>query len=97
MTMTEIEARLAAIPAELEKDGADLDALEQEVRNLTAEKQKITTTAEKRKALIAEITNNGEGAPIMRKAEKPADPYNTPEYRNAWAKEIGRASCRERV
>ena len=36
MTMTEIEARLAAIPAELEKDGADLDALEQEVRNLTA-------------------------------------------------------------
>lgn len=88
MTMTEIEARLAAIPAELEKDGADLDALEQEVRNLTAEKQKITTTAEKRKALIAEITSNGEGAPIMRKAEKPADPYNTPEYRNAWAKAI---------
>ena len=70
MTMTEIEARLAAIPAELEKDGADLDALEQEVRNLTAEKQKITTVAEKRKALIAEITNNGEGAPIMRKAQR---------------------------
>ena len=33
----EIEARLSAIAAELEDDGADLPALEQEVRNLKEE------------------------------------------------------------
>ena len=31
MTIEELEARMAAIPTELEKEGADLDALEEEM------------------------------------------------------------------
>ena len=37
MTVDELEERKAAIPTELDNEGADLDALEEEVRNINAE------------------------------------------------------------
>ena len=53
--LEEIEARLAAIPAELEKEGADLDALKKEVTDLKTERQLITEAAEKRRQILSEI------------------------------------------
>lgn len=48
MTMEQLEERLAAIPVELEVDGADLDALEAEVRAIKAEKEaRIAAEAKK--------------------------------------------------
>ena len=54
--LQEIEARLAAIKVELEKDGADIDAFEKEVRELTEERKKIIEQIEKRKKIIDDIT-----------------------------------------
>ena len=47
----EIEARLAQIRQEMEQDGADLDALTEEVRTLKAELDQIERTAEQRRQL----------------------------------------------
>ena len=52
----EIEARLSAIAAELEDDGADLPALEQEVRNLKEEHKNIMDGMEKREQIRREPT-----------------------------------------
>lgn len=51
MTIAEIEKRKAEIAVELEAEGADLDALTEEVRTLNEERKKIETAAEQRKAL----------------------------------------------
>ena len=53
--LEEIEARLAAIPAELEQEGADLNALEAEVKQLKEERKAITEAAEKRRQILSEI------------------------------------------
>ena len=60
MRLEEINKRMAVIAVELDKDGADFDALETEINSLKEERKGILDKAEKRK-------------------------------------EIGRASCRERV
>lgn len=57
--LEEIESRLAAIPAELEKEGADLDALKKEVTDLKTERQLITEAAEKRRQILSEIGAGG--------------------------------------
>lgn len=86
----EIEARLAAIAAELEQDGADLDALENEVRSLRAELNQITTAAERRAALRQEVA--GGAGTVVRSFEQPnhQPTYgpDSPEYRTAWLKSI---------
>ena len=56
----EIEARLSAIAAELEDDGADLPALEQEVRNLKEEHKNIMDGMEKREQIRRQYTETGE-------------------------------------
>lgn len=53
--LEEIEARLAEIPNALESDGADLDAIEKEVRGLKDERKAINEAAEKREALLKEV------------------------------------------
>ena len=94
--MQEIEARLAAIKAELEKDGADIDALEKEVKELTEERKKLLDQAEKRKKIISDITA-GAGTviddflpkPEERKKEFTTDTIlDTPEYRSAYLKRL---------
>lgn len=57
MRLTEIETRLSAIKAEIEVDGADLDALETEINTLTEERTAIMETVEKRKTLVNTVAN----------------------------------------
>lgn len=60
MTVEEIMARKAEIKNEVEAEGADLNALEEEVRNLNAELDTIKETAEKRQA-VRDAVAMGEG------------------------------------
>lgn len=89
--LAEIEARLAAIPAELEKEGADLDALKTEVTNLKAERQQIMDAAEKRKQILAEIAAGGGRVVKTSLDYQVKERKFTPdseEYRTAWLKNL---------
>ena len=87
----EIETRLAQIRQEMEQDGADLDALTEEVRKLKAELAQIEAAAEKRRKLREEVTN-GVGTTVVRTfgQEQTACAYtaDSEEYRRAWLKNI---------
>ena len=94
--LKEIEKRLAQIKEELEKDGADIDALEKEVKELTEERKQLQEKIEKRKKIIDEI---GAGAgrliddflpkPEERKKEFSEESVlDTPEYRSAFMKRL---------
>jgi HK97 family phage major capsid protein len=96
--LKEIEKRLAEIKAELEKDGADIDALEEETKKLIEERKQIKEKIEKRNKIISDITN-GAGTPIpgvMPQEERKVDFVNmtkdeiivTPEYRSAYFKNL---------
>lgn len=63
MSMEDLEARLAAIPAELDADGADVDALGEEVRAIKAEKES-RLAAEAKKAEIRANVANGAGTTV---------------------------------
>lgn len=60
MTIEQLETRLAEIPAELEKEDADLDALEQEVRDIKAEME-TRKAAEAQRVEIREQVAAGSG------------------------------------
>ena len=87
----EIEARLSAIAAELEDDGADLPALEQEVRNLKEERKNIMDGMEKREQIRREVAG---GAGEVRKKFAPevrderSYGADSKEYRNAFLKNL---------
>lgn len=87
----EIEARLSAIAAELEDDGADLPALEQEVRNLKEERKNIMDGMEKREQIRREVAG---GAGEVRKKfapevrEERSYGADSKEYRNAFLKNL---------
>ena len=90
--LAEIEARLAAIPTELEKEGADLDALEQEVRSLKEERKQLTDAAERRAAILREV-GSGVSGQVTRTFQVPPKEQrtfgvDTPEYRSAWLKNL---------
>lgn len=92
--LKEIEERLSAIKAELNNDGADLDALESEITTLKEERKTILANAEKRKSMINEIVNLPGSEVVVDFAEErskagvqslgPA----SPEYRNAFLKRL---------
>lgn len=88
----EIEARLSAIAGELENDGADIDALETEVRSLKAEKEQMMQAAEKRNKLKAEVAAGAVGSVVRRfapdKPEERAYGADSREYRNAFLKDL---------
>lgn len=88
--LAQIEARLAAIPAELDGEGADLKAIKQEVADLKAERQAILDAAEQRKQILADI-GNGVGHP-SRTPAKPNEErtygVETPEYRSLWLRHL---------
>ncbi len=89
--MKEIEARLSEISAELENDGADIDALELEVRNLKTEKAEIEK-AEKRNRVKDAVSQGSAGEVVKRfhsdmGTEKRYD-ASSPEYRSAWLKNL---------
>lgn len=96
----EIEARLSAIAGELENDGADIDALETEVRSLKAEKEQMMRAAEKRNKLKAEVAAGAVGSVVRRfapdKPEERAYGADSREYRNAFLKDLlGQEMTRE--
>ena len=86
----EIEARLAEIAKELDSDGADLEALEKEVRSLKEELKEIEDAAEKRAKLRKEVAD-GEGTVLRNfKDQGTEEDYgvDSEEYRTAWLKNI---------
>ena len=94
MTVEELEARRAQIGVEAEQDGADLDALEAEIKGIKAELEARKEAAAK-KAEIRTAVATGAGEVI---AEAPQNPIPTEErkmfnrdsieYRDAWTKKI---------
>jgi hypothetical protein len=70
MTVEELEARLAQLPDEIEKDGADLDALDAEFKGITAELDARKAAAAKKAELRAAVAT-GAGSVI---AEAPQTP-----------------------
>ena len=89
----EIEARKAEILAEVDQEGADVAALETEVRGLNAELEAIKAEAEKRQA-IRDAVSAGAGNVIKtfemeeRKMENTVEIRNSAEYINAYANYI---------
>lgn len=102
MSMEDLEARLAAIPAELEADGADVDALGEEVRAIKAEKEN-RKAVEAEKAEIRAQVAEGSGEVVkkfeeeVRTAMTNAEIRNSHEYNVAYANYIksgNDAECR---
>lgn len=86
-----IEARMSAIAQELEQPGADLDALEQEVRNLKTERTQITQAAERRAQILREVSAGG--GTVIRTFDQglPERRTYTPEsaeYRSIWLRSL---------
>ena len=67
-TLEEIEARMAEIKNELEKPEADLDALQEEVRSLTAEKAQMKANAQKAEELRKAVAD-GMGTTVETRKE----------------------------
>lgn len=93
MTVEELEARRVQIGEEVEKDGADLDALEAEIKGIKAELEARKAEATK-KAEIRNAVASGAGTVIKevpteeRKMEEIKYNAQSPEYRIAWLKNI---------
>ena len=102
MTVEELEARLAQLPDEIEKDGADLDALDAEFKGITAELDARKAAAAKKAELRAAVAT-GAGAVITeipkeeRKTMTNAEVRSSHEYNVAYANYIktgNDAECR---
>lgn len=90
--MNEIESRMAEIKALIETDGADLDALEAEVRSLKAEKEAIQERVEKRKELLDQVGKSGKVVKTFESEDKKMEERKfapeSMEYRNAYLKNL---------
>ena len=101
MTIEELEARKAAIPAELEAEGADLDALETEVRAINEELE-ARRAEEAQKAEIRSAVAEGAGEVVTKvvieeKKMTNEEIRNSKEYIDAYAeylKSENDAECR---
>ena len=102
MTVEELEARLAQLPDEIEKDDADLDALDAEFKGITAELEARKAVAAKKAELRAAVAT-GAGAIITeipkeeRKTMTNAEVRASHEYNVAYANYIktgNDAECR---
>lgn len=93
-SVEELEARKAEIKAEIDTEGADLDALSEEVRSINEELEARKAEAS-RKAEIRQAVANGMGEvvqtfePEVRKEEKMFG-VDSIEYRDAWTKSIAK-------
>jgi HK97 family phage major capsid protein len=92
MTVEQLEERKAAIGAELDNEGADLDALENEVRAIKAELE-ARKEEEAKKAEVREAVALGEGEVIKTFVEEKRTmeknfSVDSVEYRDAWIKNL---------
>ena len=100
MTVEDLEARLALLPDEIEKDGADLDALDAEFKGITAELEARKAAAAKKAELRAAVAT-GAGAVITeipneeRKNMTNAEVRSSHEYNVAYANYIKTGSDAE--
>lgn len=93
--LSQIEARLSQIRTEMDQEGADLEALSNEVDNLIAERGQLKQGAETRAALLRKIGTGAVGNPLPG-MQLPGDPeqrneaytIDSPEYRTAWIKSL---------
>lgn len=80
MTINEIDARLVEIRSLLDNPDSDIDALEQEINELTEQRAALVADAERRRALITSISN-GAGVvienhePVISEEEKRANEF----------------------
>src|SRR5699024_5631168 len=95
MRLEEINKRMAAIGVEIEKEDADLDALNVEVDELKEERQAILDKAEKRKNLMSEVANMKDVTVIEKHEEERGNSKveqtfgaDSKEYRNAFLKNL---------
>ena len=94
--MREIEARLAEIRTAAEMPDADLDALETESRNLTAEYERLQAQeeeTERRNTILQRAAERGRvtrrfGAPETDGTENRTFAVDSPEYRSAWLRNL---------
>lgn len=88
MTVEELEARMAAIPADLDKDDADLDALEAEARGIKEELEARKAAEAQRKEIREQVAaSEQKGQKIMEERnEKTLEQVlESREYLNAYA------------
>ena len=98
MTIDEIEARKADILTEIDKDGADLDALESEMRSLKEELEARAATEAKKaeiRAAVASGSGNVKESPAMDEMKNPVEVRNSAEYVEAFAKYVKSGNDRE--
>jgi len=90
--LQEIEQRMAAIQTDIEKEGADLDALETEINELREERKTLLESVERRKKLIESVTNDTEATVIDKQVESRGAERtfgaDSKEYRNAFIKSL---------
>lgn len=91
-TIAEIEERLSAIKTEMNAEGADLDALTQEVDELEARRAELKAEIEQRNALTARLAA-GEGTvvknfPTERVAQDEKEIRNSKKYVDAYAEYV---------
>jgi HK97 family phage major capsid protein len=94
MTVEELEARRAQIGVEVEQDGADLDALEAEIKGIKAELDARRANAAKQ-AEIRKTVAEGAGVVVdeipqtpIPQEERTMFKRDSVEYRDAWTKHI---------
>lgn len=90
MTFDEVEQRSAEVLAEMETEGADLDALKAEAQTLQERKQELRKQAEARKAEAEDATKNGVVVRTFeeKKMEERTFKPDTVEYRDAYLKSL---------
>ena len=101
MTVDELNERIAAIPEEMEAEGADLNALETEVRSINEELES-RMAEEAKKAEIREAVAAGSGEVVQTfeevREEKKMFGIDTKEYRDAFmANLVGQATPEQRA
>ena len=101
MTVEELEARKAAIPAELDNDGADLDALEAEARSINEELEARKAQEAQKAEIRSQVAEGaGEVKQTLEEEERKTEMYGieTPEYRSAFINNLlGKATVEERA
>ena len=101
MTVEELEARKAAIPAELDNDDADLDALEAEMRSINEELEARKALEAQKAEIRSQVAEGaGEVKQTLEEEERKTEMYGieTPEYRSAFINNLlGKATVEERA
>lgn len=83
MTVEQLQERMAAIPAELDAEGADLNALEEEVRGIKAELESRKAEEAKRNEIRAAVATGTIGEVVTTFTEEKKPVMNDMEIRNS--------------